>query len=193
MINYIYTYRNIKLKLLSHRWSSEINGSINGRYILYGETGTGKTVCLNQVFGKRQNVLWMSAERMTDLCMELLNKKDSGCVSNIDNKNVIIVENVEGLYARDAIKRSIQAVFDKWYKEGKLIICTSSKEDVKFDGFNEIKVRKLRITRGVIKRIATQLGVGVTNSEIKELLKDSKEVVEVVSWLKKKKLLLEKI
>lgn len=171
-MEYLYTQKNATLQGLEKEW---LAGKNFGCYLLIGKSGCGKTTFLKQFEfdcrGKSDTnaFLWLSTEQWM---AGILQDKDILAEVTAD---ILIIENAEQLMGRKGTEERFFRQIKNWQKKGnRLCIVTSSEPALIVpDGVDVIKCEQIEITFTIVKQMADQLQVALSNERAKRIWEET--------------------
>ncbi len=169
-MEYLYTQKNAALHELEKEW---LAGKSRGCYLLTGKSGCGKTTFLKQFEfdckrqSDRNTFYWLSAEQwMTDIL------QDKDILTDVTS-DILVIENAEQLVGRKCTEERFFWQIKNWQKIGNRLCIVTSSEPTAPDGVEIIECEQIEITFTIVKQMADQLQVALSNEKVKRIWEET--------------------
>ncbi|MBO5469319.1 MAG: ATP-binding protein [Lachnospiraceae bacterium] len=169
-MEYLYTQKNAALHELEKEW---LAGKSRGCYLLTGKSGCGKTTFLKQFEfdckrqSDRNTFYWLSAEQwMTDIL------QDKDILTDVTS-DILVIENAEQLVGRKCTEERFFRQIKNWQKIGNRLCIVTSSEPTAPDGVEIIECEQIEITFTIVKQMADQLQVALSNEKVKRIWEET--------------------
>lgn len=165
---FLFTKENENLYILK----GKLLDKIPGIYMMYGKSGTGKTIFLEELFGqigKNKEVFWENSEQVIDKLVDFVRGERVSEIS--DNTKYVIIENIEDIrykeYTNFIFKKYVKKLFDS----GKIVIITQTiwNEDapgVIDDEWESFCFTEVEATRDAVSAYVKLINGQLTESDI---------------------------
>ena len=168
---YIYTLSNYRLFVIRKKLRSD-----PGVYVITGESGTGKSIFLRDVYNDK-DVLWLSAEKMKQMMIEEIQNKKPVSVGTY---KYIVIDNIEDIRGEATIRRFSEIV-DEWVANGVVIAMTECPSVGESDRIRKsfrssvtcVVVKKVTVRKRIIKKYASLTGLKLSPEALAEISKKS--------------------
>lgn len=170
---YLYTFPNYKLKLARRGLRS-----CPGLYLFYGESGTGKTTYLRDVFSDK-NVLWLSSEQMKQMMIDDILKKTP---ISAGNYRYIVIDNIED-FRGEALLRKFAEIIDGCVDEGIVVAMTECSSDGNVlptrNSIKLFKVKRVSVDSRVVRKYAALIGKKISIKDARNIAESCKNMNSV--------------